>query len=261
MSNALSKPIIIIGLGEMGSVFARAFLGAGHPVYPVLRATGRDAALASSPDPALALVAVAEDDIHPVLGELPAAWKDHVGLLQNELLPRDWAAHGIEDPTVAVVWFEKKPGQHIKVIVPTLVGGPAAGLVVAALGTIGIPAEQIGPDELDGELVQKNLYILTANIAGMVTGGTVGEMWERHRPLAEIVAGEVLDVQEWLVGKSVDRSRMMSRLGDLIAADPDHGAMGRTAPKRLARALAFADEAGIDVPQLEAIQREHVTPA
>ena len=27
-------PVIVIGLGEMGSVFARAILKSGHPVYP-----------------------------------------------------------------------------------------------------------------------------------------------------------------------------------------------------------------------------------
>jgi len=35
----MKKPIIIIGVGEMGGVFARAFLKEGHPVYPVSRQT------------------------------------------------------------------------------------------------------------------------------------------------------------------------------------------------------------------------------
>jgi len=32
------EPVVVIGMGEMGSVFARGLLRLGHPVYPV----GRD---------------------------------------------------------------------------------------------------------------------------------------------------------------------------------------------------------------------------
>ena len=35
----MKAPIIIIGIGEMGAVFARGFLRCGHPVYPVTRHT------------------------------------------------------------------------------------------------------------------------------------------------------------------------------------------------------------------------------
>ncbi len=33
----MHKPVVIVGLGEMGSVFARGFLRAGYPVVPVVR--------------------------------------------------------------------------------------------------------------------------------------------------------------------------------------------------------------------------------
>jgi hypothetical protein len=33
----MSKIIVIIGMGELGELFARGFLKLGHPVYPVLR--------------------------------------------------------------------------------------------------------------------------------------------------------------------------------------------------------------------------------
>ena len=35
----MNEPIVLVGIGEMGGVFARAFLRAGHPVYPVNRST------------------------------------------------------------------------------------------------------------------------------------------------------------------------------------------------------------------------------
>ena len=107
----MNRTIALVGVGEMGGVFARGFLRAGHPVYPVTREMDMAAAAVAVPDPALVLVAVAEGDLHAVLSELPERWRDRVGLLQNELLPRDWQRHGLENPTVISVWFEKKKGQ------------------------------------------------------------------------------------------------------------------------------------------------------
>ena len=35
----MKSPVVLIGIGEMGGVFARGFLRAGYPVYPVTRQT------------------------------------------------------------------------------------------------------------------------------------------------------------------------------------------------------------------------------
>ena len=35
----MKSPVVLIGIGEMGAVFARGFLRAGYPVYPVTRQT------------------------------------------------------------------------------------------------------------------------------------------------------------------------------------------------------------------------------
>jgi len=43
----MNPPIVIIGIGELGGVFARAFLYAGYPVYPVTRGSQPDPASAS----------------------------------------------------------------------------------------------------------------------------------------------------------------------------------------------------------------------
>jgi ketopantoate reductase len=222
----------------------------------VLRASSLAVAAAHLPQPDLALVTVGESDLAPVLADLPRTWKDRVGLIQNELLPRDWLAAEITDPTVAVVWFEKKPGQDVKVIIPTPVGGPAAPLLVDALAGVGIPATTVDAEQLEWELVRKNLYILTANIAGLVSGGAVMTLWEQHRDLAERVAGEVLDIQEWLVGRRLDRAGLVAAMVEAFAADPAHGATGRSAPSRLARAIEHAAAAGLDVPVLRAIQQD-----
>ncbi len=33
----MNAPVVLIGVGEMGGVFARGLLRLGHPVYPVPR--------------------------------------------------------------------------------------------------------------------------------------------------------------------------------------------------------------------------------
>ena len=248
------SPIALIGVGEMGAVFGRALLRAGHPIHPVLRSMPLDTAASRLPEPALALVTVAEDDLAPVLSSLPDGWKGRAGLIQNELLPRDWMAAGITEPTVAVVWFEKKPGRDTKVIIPTPIAGPAASLLVDALATVDIPAVRVeNLKALEPELVRKNLYILTANIAGLVTRGTVMQLWDDHRDLAERVAAEILSIQEWLVGRQLDRPALVSAMVETFAADPEHGTTGRSAPSRLARALRHAEAAGLAAPTLESI--------
>ncbi len=255
--SAIHEPTVVVGIGEMGSVFARALLRAGHPVFPVVRGIDPGTVAEIAPRPAVALVAVGEDDLDPVLAALPASWRDRVALIQNELLPRDWQRHGITSPTVAPVWFEKKPGQDVKVIVPTPVAGPGAPLIIDALGGIGIAAEHVPDDEIVGHLVAKNLYILTANIAGLVTGGTVGPLWHEHRDVSGPVSEEVLTIQQTLVGTPIDRDAALTEMVRAIDADPDHKATGRSAPRRLARALDHADAAGLDVPTLRSIARTH----
>ena len=47
----IKEPVIVIGLGEMGSVFARAILKLGHPIYPVSRKTDMNALAKEIPNP------------------------------------------------------------------------------------------------------------------------------------------------------------------------------------------------------------------
>ena len=245
----------LIGVGEIGGVFARALLRAGHPVVPVTREISIDGAADEFPEPALVLVTVGEADLAGVLDALPAQWRDRVGLVQNELLPRDWRAHDIERPTVASVWFEKKPGRDVKVVVSTPIWGPQASLLVDALTTIEIPAYEVADaTAMRDELVVKTLYILTANLGGLaVGGGTVAEMWNDHHDLARSIADDVLAIQESLAGTRLDGERLIAAMVDAFMADPAHGSMGRSAPARLERAIANANAAGLAVPTLRSL--------
>jgi len=254
----MKDPVVIIGMGEMAGVFARGFLRLGHPVYPLTRDMSIDTFAAELPTPALVLVAVGEADLHPALETIPTLWQDRLCLLQNELLPRDWHAHDLSNPTVISVWFEKKKGMDYKVLIPSPVFGPKAELIAAALGAIDIPTTiPSDADELCYELVRKNIYILTTNIAGLKAGGTVSELWQNHQQLARDVATDVMKLQAWLTNvDSVDEEKLIAGMLEAFDGDPDHGCMGRSAPTRLARALELADKAGIDLPTLKQISEE-----
>jgi len=252
--------VVIIGLGQLGRVFAGGLLRVGCSVVPVNRGDDMAALAHSHPAPDMVLVAVGENDLHGVLGALPDAWKSRVALIQNELLPRDWLAHGLIDPTVMSVWFEKKKGIDAKPLIASPMAGPGAGLLVRALAAIELPAREVSAgDALLFELVRKNVYILTTNIAGLKTGGTlkgtstVAELWAQHESFARQVANEVMDIQDALTGTQHDRAALIAGMLEAFAGDPQHTCTGRSAPARLARAIGHADAFGLAVPTLRAL--------
>lgn len=253
----MSKPVVVIGMGEMAGVFARGFLRSGYPVYPVTREMDIEQKAREINDPELVLVAVAENDLHPVLEQVPQNWRNRLVLLQNELLPADWQKHQLENPTVISVWFEKKKGQDYKVIIPSPVYGPLSGQVSNALGSIDISTNVLSSaEELLFELVVKNVYILTTNIAGLETGGTVGELWSQHRDVAESVAAEVIQIQQAMTGETFDEQALIAAMVKAFEGDLEHKCMGRSAPARLARALEQAKQYGMAVEKMTAISEQ-----
>jgi len=249
------KPVVVIGMGEMGSVFARGLLRLGHPVYPVNRDTNMRKLAKELPKPKLVLVAVGEKDLAPVLERLPRAWLKPLALLQNELLPQDYDHLG--PVSVISVWFEKKKGQDVKVLIPSPAFGSRAKLLARALATLDIPVKLVDkPRDMLLELVVKNLYILTTNIAGLRTGGTVSELWQNHQDFARSVANDVIALQEGLTGSRFNNDDLIGAMLEAFDGDPDHRCMGRSAPARLARALEHADRLGLELPTLRTIAAE-----
>ena len=250
----MKAPVVIIGIGEVGGVFARGFLRAGHPVYPVTRTQDLRAEAERLPDPALVVLAVAENAVQEQLAALPPAWRGRLALLQNELLPGDWQRHGYTDPTVISVWFEKKRGQDVKVLLPSPVYGPGAALLQEALAAVDIPARIVATQTaMEFELVLKNVYILSTNIAGLQCGGTVQTLWREHPELATTVSHEVMALQEQLVGHELDREALLAGMVEAFAGDWEHQCMGRSAPARLQRALALGRQKGVRLDTLQQI--------
>jgi len=248
----MKKPVIIVGLGEMGGVFARGFLRCGHPVYPVIRETTPELAAVDCPDPEVVLIAVAEKDFPPTLENIPKPWKSRLTLLQNELLPEIWTSRGIENPTVISVWFEKKKGRDVKVLLPSPVFGPHAQTISSALAALEIPTTILfSSSELTRALVMKNLFVFTINIAGLAVGGTTGQLLENHRRLTEEIFNDIVALQRAQTDIDLDSHQLFAEFATALNADPDHKCKGRSAPDRLRRALETAKLFNIKTPGLD----------
>ncbi len=246
----MKAPVVVIGMGEIGSVFARAFLKTGHPVFPLLRGDSIDELQKQIDMPVAVILAVGESDLQSTLKQIPQQWLSVLVLLQNELLPRDWVFLPVE-PTVISIWFEKKKGQDSKVIIASPVHGVLSQLVHDSLASLDIAVKIVADKEaMLSELVVKNLYILTSNIAGLEVGGNVGELWQQHRDIAELVIDDVLLIQEQLTGQSLDKSQLVDLMLLAFDGDPLHQCMGRSAPARLQRALDQAKEFGLELKKM-----------
>jgi len=253
----MKDPVVIIGFGEMAGVFARGFLRLGYPVYPITRDMNIHHEAKNLLNPALVILAVGENDLDVALETLPDHWREQLLLLQNELLPRNWMKYRL-NPTVISVWFEKKKGQDYKVLIPSPVFGPQSQLVADALAAIDIPAEVLdSAAELEDQLLIKNVYILTTNIAGLEVGGTVSELWSKHEQLARDVANDVIALQTTMVPREkLDSEKLIQGMLVAFEGDPQHNCMGRSAPGRLARAAKTAKMACVEVPHLDRIQSQ-----
>lgn len=243
--------VVIVGMGQLGALFAEAISARGHEVFAVRRADAHD--LTRAPD--LVLVATGEDDLAGALEAIPLAWRDRVALVQNELAPDLWRAHGVERPTIASVFFEKKKDRAPKVVLPTPIAGPHAALLVDALTHAGLAAEVAAESAIPAVLFEKNLYILVSNLAGLACppGTTTAQLLEAHGPLARDVFRDVVAVERARLGVSISDDDAWRALERAFRADPDHVASGRSAKARLARTLARAESRALEVPMLRAL--------
>jgi hypothetical protein len=200
------------------------------------------------------LVAVAEPDLPEVLTRIPHPWQSRVVLLQNELAPSTWQGHLQHNPSVCIVWFEKKATTEVRVVLPSVCYGPAAPLLHKTLEALAIASRVINnAAELHFELALKNLYILTLNCAGLQVAGDVQHLWRHERAFAEALAREIIRLQAALLAQPLNEQKLLAGLEAAILADPTHSTQGRSAPQRLARSLVQAQRLGLELPTLKAL--------
>ena len=173
-----------------------------------------------------------------------------MALVKNELLPRDWQAHHIENPTVTVVWFEKKKQLELTNILQSPSFGPNAEIISNALQAVGVPAPiLVNEQDLLYELVRKAVYILTVNISGLVNNCTVGDLWMIHESLAREIAEEVILIQELLTGQTLSHEKLINGMVEGIEDCTHRFCLGRSALLRLKRALSYAENAKLSTPK------------
>lgn len=266
MALRVSPTVVVIGMGQLGQLFAGAFSRLGWRVLPVGRGEifteqGRDAVQ-------LVLVTVGEDSLRDVLGMVPDRYLGQVVLFQNELRPDAWEfRYGEAAPSVCVVWFERKRFMAPQAVLPSVLYGSQSHHIATALEHLDLPHRSVAErTELAHQLALKNLYILGLNFSGLDGAQRALDLlapppaWERLR--AELIA---LEKASLVQGQSrqggppvaLDAARLRSNLNEALSADPDHACAGRSASKRLARTLSHAKRLGLDLPECRRIAQNH----
>ena len=64
------RPVVLVGVGELGGYFAQGFLRTGYRVIPVRRQDSMATVAKNNPEPEVVIVAVAEADLDDVLANL-----------------------------------------------------------------------------------------------------------------------------------------------------------------------------------------------
>jgi hypothetical protein len=260
-NHAAESLALVVGMGELGRVFALGMLQLGVTVVPILRTTPNRVLTTHQDAASICLVCVGEAELPAVLDSTARTYADRLVLVQNDLHPSDWERRGLPLPTVAVVWFEKKPGREPHVLSSTILFGPHAELVVSALQVQGIEAHaEPELSRLNFELALKNLYVLTTNSVGLAVPGDVGTLWHSHRALVDRVFEEVLLLESALMEQSLPHQALRLEFERIVLADPRHAAAGRVARERLLGACAASRRMGAATPALDEIARQLQNP-
>lgn len=260
----IKTPIIVIGMGELGSLFSNGFLRLGIPIIPILRSDNiKDFETIT---PILVLIAIDIKDLNTVLKEIPKSWWSLIVLMQNELLPGNWNHLNIPFPSIIVVWLEKKnQNLNIRSFSKEIVYSPnkeLGDLIECCLNKLNIPTLRVATEEeILIEMVQKNLFNLTMNVMGLYLGknSTFNEILDdKNYEIRNLVAKECLSLQQsQLKNIKLSENEMITKMWNFMSFVPEMKCQGRYAKARLDRAILTAKKYNIEVTQLEKIKTEN----
>jgi hypothetical protein len=250
------RDLVVYGLGELGQLYGGAALRAGLRVTPITRASDPRSLLSPLAPEVPILVAVDERALEDVLSTFEPARSGQLILLQNELFPSQYEALP-EAPTVFVPWLLKKRGMPLLVARETPVFGRFSALVCELHAALGLPAVALGSErELHRALVEKYAFIITINALGVLRDRTLS-MWLQEDPLrVRALSHEAAKLGAELCGSEVDSAACIHAVEEAMRALGAMGARGRTAPERVARALAHGERLGLALPELARVARE-----
>jgi hypothetical protein len=243
--------LVVIGVGELGQLYAGGALREGLQVTPARRGDDLRAVLAQVPAGTPLLVAVGESALPDVASALPEDRKADAILIQNELFESRWRKHGLDGPTLAIPWVLKKKGLPVTVLRSTPLFGKHAGTMERIHAALGLPTECL-PDRnaLNAALVSKYAFILTINVLGVLEDRSVGEWLDGGGPQVRAVAGDAIQLAEAYAETPVDGALVLNEILEGMEGLRPFPARGRTAQARLERALKDATGFGLTLPEL-----------
>lgn len=190
--------IVIVGMGQLGSLFAQGFLKLGYLVMPVLRSMPFPV-FEGSFVPQCIVVCVDIGDLVlfncvedltqqvlsncvedltqqvPRLTDIPTMYLDRVVFVQNELLPIHIQSF-VTNLNVIVVWLEKKGylPPRLRSFSPELFyteNNDLAQLLQHTMDVLGIPCRRVKTKQnMVHCMMMKNIYNLVMNVAGLALG-------------------------------------------------------------------------------------------
>lgn len=257
--------VVIIGMGELGTLFASGFLKLGFLVAPVTRRVDLAAVDDTIKQPFLCLIATDIGDLGPVFDWLPESWKDRLVLLQNELLPSHWEGRHIkQQPSVVTVWLEKKKDSVVKKRdgLPEVVFSPIPAIgeaLCAALLALDIPCKRVDSFDLMLHcMVMKNLFNCTMNVGGLLLDGdgerkaTFSQLLADEKAIARVLA-DAATIQEVALGVEkatiVKPRELLPSVKECMSRMPTQICQGRFSKLRTKR--AYEARADHEVPTLK----------
>lgn len=245
------RDLAIIGLGELGKLFGAGALRAGVRVTPITRGSDpRALDTFVTPDTPI-LVAVGEDALSGLLAALPGPLRKRLVLLQNELFPSIYRAHGLA-PSVLVPWLLQKRGQPTTVARPSPIYGREADLFAEIFAALALPCVKLTREaELAQALVDKYTFILTINALGLSRDRTLGSWLEEDPAQVWDMCSEAARLGEALVEAPIDAQAARAATEEAMIALAQMPARGRSAEERVRRAHVHAARLGLRLPRLE----------
>lgn len=246
----MSSPIVVIGMGQLGTVFADAWSQLGKSIL----ALRRHQPIIQDISPRAVLIATGEQDLSPVLASLPQTWRSQLILVQNELIPAIWQPYS-DQPTLVAVWMEKKPHIEVRSLRASVAFGPNADLVADAFHAIKQPLSLAKdyPDMIQ-ELAFKNIYIWTTNIYGLIAPGAIGQLvTEPHATALASLIDELCQIQSAVSGYYCSPKMVTPIIWHIIHDNADRKIPGRSAPARLKRVMSAAHQYSLVTPELDRI--------
>ena len=247
------KHLVVVGLGNLGSLIAEGAVTNGVNVTEVRRGDVIADAVAPLPPSTPIVLAVGEAQLHAIVDAVPADRIGDVVLIQNELFPSIWTELGLEQPTICTVWALVKPGQDRIIGKHTTCHGPHAVRLANALEAAAVPSQHLADEcARNSDIAAKYAFIVAANLFGLLGASTV-EQGVETLDCADDVLAWTLELGAALVGEPVDEQEAALALDAGLAGFAAMPCLGRSSQARVDRALARAQALGLESGHIDGL--------